>query len=117
MYLLYKYRDQDWFEFASNYVFSRFEAIEIRFIETTRYVEIHTDNRLTFSYEYASILRDCGSTFGSLLDAIIKGAKIVKSETNTNIADYRKLLHEQINEIDRMSIQIRLSYQKDNIPI
>jgi hypothetical protein len=112
MFLWNKYKGQDWFEFANNYCFNRFKIIESRFFDATRYVEIHTDNRATFSYEFASILRDCGSTFGSVMDAFVKGTNAGKPETNTNIAEYRKFLFEQIKDIHRISIQIRPLFPK-----
>jgi hypothetical protein len=112
MLLWNQYKGQEWFELASGYCFHRFEIIESRFYEATRYVSINTENRATFSYEFASILRDCGSTFSSVMDAIVKGTGEVKPDIDTTIAHYRKFLYERIRDINRISLQIRPLFPK-----
>jgi hypothetical protein len=107
-----KYYNEAWFKPAQNYWSNRFTIIEGRFFEATRFVEIHTDNRSTFSYEFASILRDCGSAFGSVMDMFVKETKAVKPGTDTNISDYRKFLCELIKDISKRSLQIRPLFPK-----
>lgn len=101
-----KYKGLDWFESANTYCFHRFVIIEGRFDVASRYVGIHTNNRGTFSYEFASILRDCGSVFGSTMDALVKGSGAI-TKKQSNIHDYRNFLLSLIPDIENKSIQIR----------
>jgi hypothetical protein len=101
-----KYKGQDWFESANSYCFQRFKAVEDRLFTATRFVEIHTKNRTTFSYEFASILRDCGSIFGSTLDGFVRGSGQSNAK-ETNLGHYRDFLLSEIPDIHTHSLQIR----------
>lgn len=101
-----KYRDLDWFESANAYCSHQFKIIKGRFDVASRYVGIHTDNRGTFSYEFASILRDCGSVFGSTMDALVKGSGTL-TKKQSNIHDYSDFLYSIISNIETQSVQIR----------
>lgn len=106
MLLWNKYKGQEWFESANTYCFHRFNIVESRLLTASRYVEINTDNRATFSYEFASILRDCGSIFASTIDAFVKGTKTTP-KPETYFSDYRDFLCEEITNINKISLQIR----------
>ena len=71
----WKWHDQAWYPAIETYLDQRYSAIEARFMDTLRFVELHPDNRSTFSYEYASILRDAGSVFDSTMRKLAEGDK------------------------------------------
>src|SRR5215217_9457148 len=77
------HHEEGWYIEAWEYLKERRTFVQKRFIECTRYVEVHCENCNTFSFEFASILRDCGSVFGSVLDAMIKGSAFRSRRTNT----------------------------------
>ncbi len=85
-----KYTSETWFRNATSYLHNRRVSIQERLVLTFRYVDLDTMNGKTFSYEFASILRDAGSTFTSVMDAYVKGEQ--KTTRNTNWTDYKKLL-------------------------
>jgi hypothetical protein len=80
-----------------------------------RYVDVHYENSNTFSYEFASILRDCGSVFSSVLDASIKGSAFTDKE-KTNIADYKSFLKAQDNT-DEIWTNIGVQYKEESYDI
>ncbi|MGD6851258.1 MAG: hypothetical protein ACQCN6_04270 [Candidatus Bathyarchaeia archaeon] len=84
------YSKEEWFSQTGGYLFGRYSAIEERMLKTFRYVDCAPSNALTFSYEYASILRDAGSVFGSVMDRTVE--KITKTSKDLDIKDYRKWL-------------------------
>jgi hypothetical protein len=67
-----KFGKEAWYEGLYGYLSLRYFHIERRIIEASRYVEISAENKTTFSSEFASIIRDIGSTFGSLGDGLVK---------------------------------------------
>jgi len=66
------YNAYPWFGEARDHVEFRYSALVNRFKKTFDYVTPHKENSETFSYEYASILRDTGSVFDSTLRRIIR---------------------------------------------
>lgn len=70
------YSDQVWFNDVQEYIRMRYEAIEDRYVKTFNFVTPDKENRYTYSYEYASILRDIGSGFDSAFKMIINKAKL-----------------------------------------
>jgi hypothetical protein len=70
------------------------------------YVEVHSENCDAFSYQFASILRDSGSVFGSVLDAMIRGSGFV-ARGQTNIAHYKSFLKAQDGRIYLASVHFR----------
>ena len=106
MLLWNKYKAQGWFEAAVSYSSTRFIAVENRFLIASRYVDIQRDNAKTFSYEFASILRDSGSIFGSVMDALVRGSNTV-AKGETNFGDYRVYLRTEIPDVQRRTIQVR----------
>jgi len=70
---IYKHFSKEpWYYDITSYLFQRYSSIEMRLMETFRYVACHPRNKNTFSYEYASILRDAGSVFSSVLDRLVR---------------------------------------------
>jgi hypothetical protein len=62
----------EWVDEQRRCLHARFRAIAKRFEATVRYVDLDRRNAGTFSYEYASLLRDAGGTFGSVMDRIVR---------------------------------------------
>jgi hypothetical protein len=69
-----------WFRELRAYIMMRYHPLEDRMISTFRYVECNPENFNVFSYEYASILRDAGSVFGSTMDTFLTHEEYPKSE-------------------------------------
>ena len=106
MLLWNKNKGQGWFEAAGSYSSTRFVAVENRFLIASRYVDIHRDNAKTFSYEFGSILRDSGSIFGSMMDALVKEGS-ADAKVESNFSDYRVYLEREIPDINKRTIQVR----------
>jgi len=90
--VIYKHFSKEpWYYDIASYLFQRYNSIEMRLMETFRYVACHPRNKNTFSYEYASILRDAGSVFSSVLDRLVRETSSI-SKQRLDIRDYRKWL-------------------------
>jgi hypothetical protein len=100
------HHEEGWYIEAWEYLKERRTFVQKRFIECTRYVEVHCENCNTFSFEFASILRDCGSVFGSVLDAMIKGSAF-RSRRTTTIANYKSFLKAQDDRAYLYSVHFR----------
>lgn len=100
------HHEKEWYIQASEYLKEKRTFIQKRFVECMRYVDVHSENSETFSYEFASILRDCGSVFSSVLDAVIKGSAFTGKD-KTNIADYKSFLKEQDDRVYLYSVHFR----------
>lgn len=99
------HHEKEWYVRATEYLRERRNFVQKRFTECLRYVDVHPGNSETFSYEFASILRDCGSVFSSVLDAVIKGSTPGKRETN--ITDYKSFLQAQDDTVHLYSVHFR----------
>ena len=66
------FKQHPWFTEARDYVELRYDALVNRFKKTFDYVAPHKENCETYSYEYASILRDSASAFDSTLKRFIR---------------------------------------------
>lgn len=95
------------------YLHSRFGAIAARFEDTFRYVDLDRLNRQTFSYEYASLLRDAGGTFASVMDRIVREYRGVPDGKNTCIADYR----DYICDVEAVPHQIAVYLSPDGLKV
>lgn len=105
--LAQRYANEEWFIRTTDYWRIRFTAIETRLQGTFQYVDLATGNRNTYSYHFASILRDAGSVFASTLDALLRN---VEGQPNTRlygIKDYRRFLRSQVPDIDKWSVQLQ----------
>lgn len=86
---LYEIMSQDWAQSPLNYLEKTRYSIVERFIESFRYVSLRRENATTFSYEFASILRDAGSAFGSFRDAVVRNSDPQKIWSRApNIKDF-----------------------------
>jgi len=101
-----KFGDEAWFSCAASYLSSRFLSVEARLQTTFRYVDLNRENRNAFSYEFASILRDSGSIFSSVADALVRGAKGAPKH-EYDFGDYREFLREEVPDIHRRTVCLR----------
>lgn len=86
----------------AGYLDSRVRAIDARLWETFRYVDQSPDNKGTFSYEFSSILRDCGSAFDSAMRELLRTVRYPKPKREYDIRDYRNFL---VKNVDRQAFQ------------
>jgi hypothetical protein len=100
------HHEKDWYIRAYAYLKERRTFIQKRFIECMRYVDVHSENTGAFSYEFASILRDCGSVFSSVLDAVSKGSAYT-GKKQTSINDYAAFLKDQDDGMHLYSVHFR----------
>jgi len=107
-----KYQGLPWFREVLLYTMKRYHSIENRLIETFRYVDCSNMNCGVFSYEYASILRDCGSVFGSIMDRLVRETTPKKPSNEYDMRDYRKWLIKEINEIHLLSVGINYPLER-----
>lgn len=105
-----KYGNQDWFSHIQSYLINRHDQIQQRLLTSFRYVECHPRNAATFSYEYASLLRDIGSVFSSFLDSIIKLSSFKKGKLNIN--DYCEFLMNEVDFIEEICAEINAEYDQ-----
>lgn len=82
----------------SSYLFQKYRQIEDRMEETFHFVALHKDNENTFSYEFASILRDSGSAFSSVIDELVRKTTS-KTKKLYNFRDYRRFLINEVSNI------------------
>ena len=101
-----RYGSKDWFNEAKDYLVARRAAIQERLSATFRFVDLNRENGSTFSYEFASILRDSGSVFGSVLDSLAKGKK-GDFRIQTSFRDYKRLLLDEDPNIHHRTLQVR----------
>lgn len=102
--LYHKFKEKPWFLAVLSYTLIRFHSIESRMIETFRYVDCNPENYDVFSYEYASILRDSGSVFGSIMDRLVRETSSQPTEREYNMGDYRKWLIKEVENVHLVSV-------------
>lgn len=105
-----KYHETFWFDDVANYLQIRYYSIEGRIINCFRYVDLHEENKNVFSYEFASILRDVGSAFSSVLDTFV--SEINSKEKRYNITDYLSYLNSEIKGIEDVGVELNFPLQK-----
>jgi len=81
-------------------------------IETFRYVDCNPLNYDVFSYEYASILRDVGSVFGSIMDRLVRKTGFLPADEDSNMGHYRKWLTKEIENIHLVSVGLSYPIQQ-----
>jgi len=109
-----KYGKNDWFDELLGYLTFRFPSIETRILNTFRYVELAPRNAATFSYEFASITRDIGSTFGSILDKLVRNTTTEPKDIY-DIRDYRRFLADEVEEVETISVQLNSPFLLNRI--
>jgi hypothetical protein len=105
-----KYGKQEWFKRIQAYLINRHDQIQNRLLTSFRYVECHPNNSSTYSYEYASLLRDIGSVFGSFLDNAIKSTSSAKGELNIN--SYCEFLCREVDDIEKICVTMNANYDQ-----
>jgi len=101
-----RFQGEEWFSRAKSYWLSRFASVEARLQTAFRYVELHRNNRNTFSYEFGSILRDSGGIFASVADALVRGASAAPKR-RYDFPDYRDFLRKEDPSLHRRSVDLR----------
>lgn len=90
---LYTLRDLEWVKRHADHLRIRYLAIFARFRESLRYVDLDPRNGSTFSYEYASILRDSGSAFGAFCEELVLSRPDSKPRpSRPTVGDFYRLL-------------------------
>lgn len=103
----------DWLNEIRDYLELRYPPIVNRLINVFRYVDLHPVNNDTFSYEFASILRDIGSVFTSVLDSFVKGVgKEPKYLKYHDIRDYRDFLLEEFHDLTKISAILNVDFDQ-----
>jgi hypothetical protein len=104
-----RFEREDWFSRAQSYWLSQFSSVEGRLLSAFEYVELHPENRETFSREFASILRDAGSVFGSVADELVRGAGLTprRKDGNYDFVDYRDFLRKEVPDLHRRTVDLR----------
>ena len=106
-----KYGKQDWFKRNQTYLINRVGQIQDRLLTSFRYVECHPNNSATYSYEYASLLRDIGSVFGSFLDNAIKSTS-PSAKGKLDINDYCEFLCREVDDIEEICATMDANYDQ-----
>lgn len=96
--LAVKFQNASWATELSNYLAQKYRQIEDRLAKTLDFVAPARENRDTFSYEFASILRDTGSAFGSTMDELVRRTT-TKPKKRYDFNDYRRFLIDSIPNI------------------
>lgn len=111
-----KYSSKSWYKEISTYLRMRYPPIIDRFLNTFRYVDFDPKNADSCSYEFASLLRDIGSIFNSVLDTIVEQeGRAPKYGPRYNILDYRDFLLENFPTIDEISVVLNVNYDQKYI--
>jgi hypothetical protein len=92
-----KWGKEERFNQIDGYLGSRCFAIDNRLAVALRYVEPSPENRLTYSYEFSSLLRDCGSVFDSTMRELLTLTRYPSPRSQYDIRDYRRFLRENVN--------------------
>ncbi|MCJ7559290.1 hypothetical protein MUO79_01565 [Candidatus Bathyarchaeota archaeon] len=106
-----KYGKQDWFNRIQIYLINRHAQIQQRLLISFNYVDFHPKNATTFSYEYASLLRDIGSVFGSFLDNLIKSA-LPATKGELNINNFCAFLCNEVDFIEEICAEMEAEYNQ-----
>lgn len=103
-----KFQGQEWFSDAKSYWAAQFPSIEERLRAVSRCVALHRDNRETYSVELATLLKEAGSIFDSVLRALVKGAgSAPKRRDHHDIHDFCNFLRMEVPDIHKRSLAIR----------
>jgi len=113
---LREHRGNEWYSEILRYLHRRYPPIVNRINNSIRYVDIDPANYATFSYEYASLLRDIGGSFSSVMDSFLKGLDIEpKYAKNHVVGDYRDFLFDTIEDLDRVCVKLFTVTEKRTI--
>lgn len=90
------FKHDPWFTEARDYVELRYYALVNRFKKTFDYVTPHKENSETYSYEFASILRDSASAFDSTLKRFIRMGKLEYDDRIYGMLDFLRKYEPQL---------------------
>ena len=106
-------RREKWFADTINFIEARYMAILDRFVHTFRFLDFHPLNAHAFSYEYASLFRDTGSCFSSVLDNILKNSDVKPMKgKNYTIRDFSRYLNKNVDDIRDIGICLDVEYDQ-----
>jgi len=100
-----KFGKEPWYEELYGYLSLRYFHIERRISEASRYVEICPENKMTFSSEFASVIRDIGSMFGSLGDELVKNT-LAGPKRDYDIRDYLKFIVNEVKDVELIGVRL-----------
>jgi hypothetical protein len=96
-------------ESLSIYAYERYLAIENRLRDSFRYVDCEANNANTYSYEYASMLRDIGSVFASVMDKVVRIERNLDLKNEYGMGHYKKWLISNVPDIANVSVEIAIN--------
>ncbi len=79
-------------------------AIEAKLWRSFEHVALTPTHRTVTSPNFAEVLRDAGSLFASTLNAVVEREQ---SKSETNVADYRTFLVDNVDSVAGRSVDIR----------
>lgn len=100
-----KFGNVTWTAEVSNYLAQKYQQVEDRLEKTFNFVALAKENENTFSYEFASILRDSGSAFGSVMDELVRRTT-AKAKKRYDFSDYRRFLISEISDIHIRTVAV-----------
>jgi hypothetical protein len=105
----YQIMHECWAKPHLDYLASTHYAIVSRFEESLRYVSLDSRNGGAYSYEFASILRDVGSAFGSFSDGVVRDSNHDKTweKRPPNIVDFFEFYSRFQPEFPKTYIDVR----------
>ena len=109
------YNLEEWFGEVQTYLRRRYPPILDRLMNLFRFVELDPANVCSFSYELASLLRDIGGTFSSVLDCMVKGHRNISIETILNIGDYRGFLNDEIKNLEAVVVYLNVDFNEKRV--
>jgi hypothetical protein len=104
---LYEDLSESWANEPREYLQRAQRDIISRFQGSFRFVALRPENAETFSYEFASLLRDAGSAFASFSDAVIQGLGTKKSKWLT-IKDYFDFYTGYVPDLSKKFIDVAI---------
>ena len=115
LYNLFKtYKDESWYSSIAEHVTKRYQEIENSMQETFQFVTPDTSNRCCHSPVFSRIIKDVGSTFGSIFKEFINYSGKANLYKN-NIHGYLKFIKDHTTNIENRSVYFRL-YRKNLLP-
>lgn len=105
-----KFGNNLWYISPLGYLLLRYPQIEGRILETSRYVEVNADNKLTFSYEFGSIIRDIGSVFSSVMDCLVDNTTKTRKR-EYRIGDYTRFLIDEVKDVSLIGLNLIIPFK------
>jgi hypothetical protein len=90
---------------------TRYFAIEGRLLDSFQFVNLHVDNKNTFSSGYASILRDACSAYSATCDRLVRmSGSVDKGLQETKANHFRDYLVKNVPTIADICVALEYSY-------